>query len=75
VEKAFVLAGGEMCHRELSYVQMSRARGETLVFTDRESAGEGLTTLVRDMSRSRAKDLAHDVVWQSGPELGLRQQL
>lgn len=61
VERAFVLAGGSMQDREISYVQASRARGETQIFTDRLEAGERLTQLVREMSRSRQKELAHVV--------------
>lgn len=57
-ENAYVLVGGPMQDRELSYVQMSRTRGETRVYTDREAAGKGLTELARQMSQSRQKELA-----------------
>ena len=60
VESAFVLAGGSMTDRELSYVQGSRARGATWIYTDRLSAGPELEYLANQMNRSRAKDLAHE---------------
>ena len=61
VERAFVLAGGSMQDREITYVQVSRARGETQIFADRETAGEDLTRLVQQMSVSRQKEMAHTV--------------
>lgn len=76
VERAFVLTGGETCHRELAYVDASRARDKTLLFTDRSEAGNDLTALARRMSKSRAKDLAHDVLAMAkSRELALQQQL
>lgn len=60
VERAFVLAGGDMQDREQAYVQMSRAREETRLFVDEGTAGEDLVELARAMSRPRQKDLAHD---------------
>lgn len=61
VENAYVLAGGFMQDKEISYVQMSRARGETRVFSDKAEAGARLETLARQMSKSRTKDLAHEL--------------
>jgi Ti-type conjugative transfer relaxase TraA len=58
VDSAFVLAGGSMTDRELTYVQASRARGQTRIYCDADSAGEDLTQLARQMETSRAKDLA-----------------
>ena len=58
-ERAYILAGGAMQDREISYVQMSRARGETRIFTDVLEAGESLAQLARQMSNSRQKELAH----------------
>ena len=56
-----VLCGGSMQDREATYVQASRAREQTRLYTDEVSAGEELEDLVRSMERSRAKDLAVDV--------------
>jgi conjugative relaxase-like TrwC/TraI family protein len=70
VDRTFVLAGGWMQDRELSCVQMSRARNHCRVFTDEASAGEDLAELVKAMSRSEQKVLAHDVL----ASLTLRQQ-
>lgn len=60
VESAFILAGGTMTDRELSYVQGSRARGETRLYTDADSAGPELAELEKQMSTSHAKDMAHE---------------
>ena len=60
VESAFVLAGGTMTDRELSYVQASRSRGETRIYTDEVSSGDRLEHLARKMKQSRAKHLAHE---------------
>ena len=58
VDSAFVLAGGPMTDRELSYVQFSRARERTRIYLDVDSAGVDLEPLMRQMETSRAKDLA-----------------
>lgn len=56
VDNAYVLTGETMQDRELSYVQMSRARGTTRVYAtfDQVNAGE-LATM---MSRSNQKEMA-----------------
>ena len=64
-EWGFILAGGSMQDREITYVQTSRARSETRIFIDVEEAGEGLTRLVKQMHTSRQKDLAHSVTEQT----------
>jgi hypothetical protein len=51
-----------MQDREISFVQASRARGVTRFFTDRLEAGAKLETLCKQFAKSRAKDLAHDVL-------------
>lgn len=61
VEKSFVLSGGEMLDRELAYVQSSRARGETRIYTDRHEAGDLIASLAKQMNKSRQKDLAVDI--------------
>jgi ATP-dependent exoDNAse (exonuclease V) alpha subunit len=60
VDRAYVLAGGRMQDRELSYVQASRARLATRVYVDRNEAGSDLSELARQMSVSREKTLAHE---------------
>ena len=73
-ESVFVLAGGAMQDRELSYVQASRARGETRIYTDRREAGETLTLLARQMNQSRQKVMAHTVLEElSTVQTNLRQ--
>jgi ATP-dependent exoDNAse (exonuclease V) alpha subunit len=58
VERAYVLIGGSMQDREISYVQMSRAREETRVFTDRVTAGENLVDLIEQMNQSHRREMA-----------------
>ena len=67
---AFVLCGGAMTDRELSYVQASRATHRTQLFTERieewnpqtqQREEATLRELGRRMSQSRQKDMAHDV--------------
>ncbi len=58
VERAYVLAGGMMQDRELSYVQMSRTRGVTKIYTEARDAGDTITELSREMHKSRQKELA-----------------
>lgn len=57
-ESVFVLAGGSMQNRELSYVQASRARGETRIYTDCVEAGDTITHLSNKMNHSRQKEIA-----------------
>jgi Ti-type conjugative transfer relaxase TraA len=58
VENTHVLLGGAMQDKELSYVQASRARGNTYLYVDRAEAGKNLSDLASQMSKSRQKDLA-----------------
>lgn len=60
-DNVFVLAGGPMQDRHISYVQGSRARLNTRFYTTEQEAGEKLTKLARSMARPRQKQLAHDV--------------
>lgn len=62
VENAYALVGGPSCDRELTYVQASRSRGETRLYTDRREAGDGLAQLVRRAGQSHQKGLAADVL-------------
>lgn len=72
-KNAFVLCGGSMADREISYVQASRASDKTELFTgkimawnpDRQKREDAtLSELARQMSQSRQKDLAHTVLWE-----------
>ena len=67
VDRALVLAGGVMQDREATYVQASRARVESRIYVDAVTAGDTeLQELAQSMERSRAKDLATDVLEQQG---------
>jgi len=61
-KNAYVLAGGAMQDRELSYVQVSRAKLSTRIYTDKIEAGEKLSSLSQQMSKSRQKTLASDLL-------------
>ncbi len=65
-ENAYVLLGGSCQDRELSYVQASRARGDTRFFVNKLDGGEQFRELHKQVERSRQKDLAHDVLEQQG---------
>lgn len=67
-EYAFLLVGGGLQDRELSYVQVSRSRAETRIFTDVDEAVENLKQLVRQMSQSRQKEMAHTINPRNGPD-------
>jgi|APThiThiocy_ev2_2_1041544.scaffolds.fasta_scaffold01801_10 Ti-type conjugative transfer relaxase TraA len=62
--KAYVLGGGPMQGRELSYVQASRARLETRFFATAAETGDDIAQLAREMERSRQKLMAHTVIRQ-----------
>lgn len=57
-KNAYILAGGSMQDRELSYVQVSRAKETTRIYTDKIEAGDQVQELARRMSVSRQKELA-----------------
>lgn len=56
---SFILTDEAMQDRELSYVQASRAKQETRIFTTRMEAGNELVDLARRMATSHEKELAH----------------
>lgn len=62
VDSAFVLLGGAMTDRELSYVQGSRARENTRFYADKVNGGSSIQELAEEMSISRKKDLVHDYI-------------
>lgn len=62
VMSVYVLLGGSMQDRHLSYVQTTRASESTRLYVDRQSAGYGLGHLFRDMARERPKLLAHELL-------------
>jgi conjugative relaxase-like TrwC/TraI family protein len=59
VERAYALLGGSMQDREITYVQTSRARGDTKLYTDTEDVE--LEDLTRQMEKSHEKELATTV--------------
>jgi conjugative relaxase-like TrwC/TraI family protein len=67
VQHAYLLVGGGMADREMGYVQATRGRITTQLFVDEAHAGENLEDLARAFSRSRAKELAHDVALRAKP--------
>jgi ATP-dependent exoDNAse (exonuclease V) alpha subunit len=73
-EKCYVLAGGDMQDRELSYVQLSRARGETRLYIEKSEVEDTVVELSRRMDNSRQKDLAVEVQ-QRQPERAMEREL
>jgi hypothetical protein len=76
VKNSFILCGGSMSDREISYVQASRAKQETSFFTEKITRwnpqtecreDRTLQELSRQMSESRQKDMAHDVAAKQEP--------
>ena len=60
VDSVYVKLGGPMDHRELAYVEASRARRQTRLYADTLSGGEDIEAIAKQLSRSRQKRLAHD---------------
>ena len=61
-QNAYVLLGGSMQNREMTYVQISARKGETHLFVDEKSAGrDRLEELVRTADRSQEKLSSHAV--------------
>lgn len=58
VENSFVLTDDTMQDKENSYVQISRAKLETRIYTTKEEAGPTLAKLAYTMQRSREKEMA-----------------
>lgn len=61
VEGTVYVLFGEMQHREMAYVQLSRGKLDVQGYVDQVTAGEDLTELSRRLSKSKAKELAHDM--------------
>ncbi|MEI7578330.1 MAG: MobF family relaxase [Armatimonadota bacterium] len=58
----YVLAGGPMQDRELSYVQGSRAEFFTRFYMTRMESGDEMEKIAREMARSRQKEMASTVI-------------
>lgn len=72
VSHSYMLLGGNMTDQEMAYVQATRGRESTRLFVDALHAGPELEDLARSIKKSKAKDLAHDIVERHSLEL--RQQ-
>ena len=57
-QNAYILTDESMQDRELSYVQASRAKDSTRIYTTQVEAGEAMADLARRMEKSREKELA-----------------
>jgi ATP-dependent exoDNAse (exonuclease V) alpha subunit len=60
--RTYVLAGGSMQDREMSYVQASRAKERTTFYMTAVESGDELAKLAREMERSRQKEMAHTII-------------
>ena len=73
VDRAYVLAGGSMQDKELSYVQVSRAREATRIFTSVEEGGRTIEELAAKMNQSRVKELAQEQREEYGKDVEQRK--
>lgn len=62
VENAYILLGGPMQNREMTYVQISRAKQATRLYADALDAGPKREGLYAMLERSTEKLLAHDLL-------------
>ena len=74
-KNSYVLAGGPMQDRELSYVQLSRAKEKTKIYIDKAEAGENLANLSKLVEKSRQKEMALDVLAKASKPQILRRNL
>ncbi len=61
VPNVYVLLGGNMQDRHLSYVQTTRACESTRLYVDKQNAGPQRKHLLKQMARLRPKLMAHDI--------------
>jgi conjugative relaxase-like TrwC/TraI family protein len=61
VPNVYVLLGGNMQDRHLSYVQTTRACESTRLYVDKQNAGPQRKHLLKQMARLRPKRMAHDI--------------
>ena len=72
VAHSYLLMGGSMTNREMVYTQATRGKLTTRLFVDELHAGEQFQDLARQIERSAAKQMAHDIGKpKQGPHLGL----
>ncbi len=69
-KNTFVLVGGAMQDRELTYVQASRGKSVTQFFMSAGDAGKKLSSISNQMSKSHKKELALSVI-EPGKNYGL----
>ena len=60
VENTYVFLYGAMTDAQMAYVQVSRARDKTRIYTTDDEAGPELSHLTQAMGRDRKKTMAHD---------------
>ena len=73
VENTYVFLYGAMTDAQMAYVQASRARDKTRIYTTDDEAGPELSHLSRAMGRDRRKTMAHDAtegVTSTSPKVG-----
>ncbi|MHB8863464.1 MAG: MobF family relaxase [Pirellulaceae bacterium] len=74
-QHAYILLGGRMGDRELTYTQVTRGRQSTQLFVDELHAGENLQDISKSISRSRQKKQAHDIAENFQLTLSLEHDL
>ena len=72
--RTYVLAGGSMQDREMSYVQASRAKEQTTFYMTTVETGDELAKLAREMERSRQKEMASTVLRMNSEKYNERER-
>jgi ATP-dependent exoDNAse (exonuclease V) alpha subunit len=62
VKNAYILTDEAIQDREITYVQMSRAKVKTQIYTTSQEAGEDLLEMEKRMNKSRQKQMALEIV-------------
>ena len=74
MENTYVFLYGAMTDAQMAYVQVSRARDKTRIYTTDDEAGPELSHLTQAMSRDRRKTMAHDATDGSEFQSKVRQK-
>jgi Ti-type conjugative transfer relaxase TraA len=72
INNAYVMSGGTMVDRELTYVQMSRHRNEARLYFAVEESGREIANIAAVMNQSRQKEIAQEIRPEYQQERGIR---
>ncbi|WP_428306716.1 MobF family relaxase [Lacipirellula sp.] len=77
VSTSFVLIGDTMLSKERAFTQLTRASQESKIYAAEAQVGDSISQIAQQLSKSTAKDLAHDhrIVLQPKTEIDRRRGL